>query len=421
MRHVLRALTAAAILLIGVGQGSAHAEVTTVEGSAFGYYLNVGLFGSPQPSVGPTPTVTLPAGGSNVPITATAPTGRASAGPATFFTSGQLNVSTQGTTGATGSVTSSTNIQTVNTSGQEVFTAAGASSTCTASEGAASGSTTISSGTLQADSGDDDPTNTIPDHPSVNVTLPANPAPNTSYDGHIHVNGSTDSFRYVFNEQVVNPDGSITVNAAHEYLLGPTAVGDLIVGQSVCGVTASPDTTPPNTSITSGPTSLTRSTSASLSFTSTEAGSRFQCSLDNASFVDCVSPESYSGLSNGLHTFKVQAIDTAHNTDPTPASLTWRVDTVRPSGKLLINGGKASTTSRTVTLRTPATDPAPASGVASMRLKNAGGSWTGRLTYTTSKSWRLTSGAGKKTVYAQYRDRAGNVSAIAQDSINYKP
>lgn len=249
MRHVIRALTAAAmltaILLIAVGQRPAHAEVTGVEGSAYGYFSNISLFGGPYDTRGPSPTVTLPPGGSNIPITATAPTGSAIYGPATFFTSGQLNVSTQGTTGSTGSVTSKTNVQSVNTSGSEPFTASNVASTCTASESGVTGSTTITGGTLQTDSGDDDPTNTIPDHPPVNVTLPANPAPNTSYDGHIHLSSSTDTFRYVFNEHVVNPDGSITVNAAHEYLLGPTAVGDLIIGQSVCGVTATPDTTAP--------------------------------------------------------------------------------------------------------------------------------------------------------------------------------
>jgi hypothetical protein len=249
---VLLAAMLATVLLIGAGQGPAHADVTTVKGSAYGYYLNVTLFGSAQPPVGPTPTVTLPASGSASPITATAPTGSATAGPATFFTSGPLNVSTQGTTGAPGSVTSSTNIQTVNTSGQEVFTAASTSSTCTASESGVTGSTTITSGTLQTDSGydangDGDYTD-AGEHRPVNVTLPANPAPNTSYNGHIHVGSSTDNFRYVFNEQTVNPDGSITVNAAHEHLLGPTAVGDLIIGQSVCGVAPTappPDTTAP--------------------------------------------------------------------------------------------------------------------------------------------------------------------------------
>ena len=39
----------------------------------------------------------------------------------------------------------------------------------------------------------------------------------------------------MFNEQIANPDGSITVNAAHEYLLGPTAVGDMVIGSSTCG------------------------------------------------------------------------------------------------------------------------------------------------------------------------------------------
>ena len=44
-----------------------------------------------------------------------------------------------------------------------------------------------------------------------------------------------DTFRYVFNEQIRNADGSITVNAAHQYVLGPTAVGELIIVQSRCG------------------------------------------------------------------------------------------------------------------------------------------------------------------------------------------
>jgi hypothetical protein len=87
----------------------------------------------------------------------------------------------------------------------------------------------------------------------VNENVPVHPVPNTSYTGHVHVNGGTENFRYVFNEQVTNPDGSLTVYAAHEYLLGPTAVGDLYIGKSDCGVTAVPVTlTPPSN--TSPPT-----------------------------------------------------------------------------------------------------------------------------------------------------------------------
>ncbi len=75
--------------------------------------------------------------------------------------------------------------------------------------------------------------------------LPASPAPNTTYEGHVHIGNTTDSFRWVFNEQTINADGSITVNAGHQYLLGPSASGNLILGQVVCGVTAGAPPPPP--------------------------------------------------------------------------------------------------------------------------------------------------------------------------------
>ncbi len=226
------------MLLVGVGQGSAQAAVTAVKGSAYGYSCVVSAFGIPCSPAGPTPTVTLASNASNSPQTASAASARADTGPATIFSSGRLDVSTQGTLGPTGSVTSSSNIANVNASGQEIFTASNLASTCTASGTGVSGSTTITGGTLQTDNGDSDPTNSIPDHLPVTVALPTSPAPNTTYDGHVHIGNTTDSFRYVFNEQIVNPDGSITVNAAHEYLLGPAATGNLIIGQVVCGVTS---------------------------------------------------------------------------------------------------------------------------------------------------------------------------------------
>ena len=104
-----------------------------------------------------------------------------------------------------------------------------------------------------------------------------------------------------------------------------------------------------------------------------------------------------------------------------PVDNTPPVDTARPAGTVLINGGKLRTASRAVTLRLAATDPAPGSGVTSMRLMNAGSTWTAWQPYAESKGWKLTRGAGKKTVYAQYRDAAGNVSAKASDSITYRP
>ena len=104
------------------------------------------------------------------------------------------------------------------------------------------------------------------------------------------------------------------------------------------------DTTPPDTSITSNPAALTNSTSAIFSFTSTEAGSTFGCSLDGSAFTACTSPQSYSSLTNGSHTFQVRATDAAHNTDPTPASFTWTID-ITPPDSTITSAPPATTTS----------------------------------------------------------------------------
>src|SRR5207247_810652 len=87
------------------------------------------------------------------------------------------------------------------------------------------------------------------------------------------------------------------------------------------------DTVAPDTIITATPPALTNSASASFTFAATEAGSTFQCALDGGGFAPCASPQTYSALASGNHTFQVRATDPAGNTDPTPASFTWTVDT----------------------------------------------------------------------------------------------
>ena len=202
-----------------------------VKGSAYGYSCDVEVFGSHSPTE-PTPSVTLASDASNSPQSASVASARADAGPATIFSSGRIDVSTSGALGATGSVTSSANIANLGVVGEDNFAASRLASTCTASESGSSGSTTITGGVLVTDNGDDD-------HDRVTVTLPTNPAPNTTYEGRLRIGSRIDTFRWVFNEQTVNADGSITLNAAHEYLLGPIATGELIIGQVVCGVSAS--------------------------------------------------------------------------------------------------------------------------------------------------------------------------------------
>ena len=90
------------------------------------------------------------------------------------------------------------------------------------------------------------------------------------------------------------------------------------------------DSLAPNTTISASPTNPSSSTGATFAFTSTETPASFSCKLDGAAFAVCTSAKSYTGLAQGSHTFQVKASDTAGNTDATPASLTWTVDSIAP-------------------------------------------------------------------------------------------
>jgi glycosyl hydrolase family 26 len=89
------------------------------------------------------------------------------------------------------------------------------------------------------------------------------------------------------------------------------------------------DTTPPVATIDSGPTNPSNKKSATFTF-HTEAGATFKCSLDSGSFVACGSGKTYYTLSDGSHTFKVEAVDLAGNVG-TPVSWTWTVDATKPT------------------------------------------------------------------------------------------
>ncbi len=103
------------------------------------------------------------------------------------------------------------------------------------------------------------------------------------------------------------------------------------------------DTTAPGTSITGSPALLATTATASFTFTSTESGSTFECRLDGGAWGLC--PASYAGLAEGSHTFEVRATDPAGNTDATPASFAWTVDTLPPT--LTIDNGPSGTVAST--------------------------------------------------------------------------
>jgi Flp pilus assembly pilin Flp len=93
---------------------------------------------------------------------------------------------------------------------------------------------------------------------------------------------------------------------------------------------------PPATpTITAGPAegssgSTAAFTSPSFSFTGDGTQTGFQCSLDLAAFTTCTSPQAYSGLGSGAHSFRVQASN--GNGTSAPATRNWTVSVAAPSG-----------------------------------------------------------------------------------------
>ena len=103
----------------------------------------------------------------------------------------------------------------------------------------------------------------------------------------------------------------------------PRSNGSPIV-EAVCPV-------PPNTTIGVKPTNPTKSTNASFTFTaSPAAGASFECRIDaELEFTSCASPKEYTELSEGSHTFRVRAVNSA-GPDPSPATYTWTINSAAP-------------------------------------------------------------------------------------------
>lgn len=179
------------------------------------------------------PAVTLPAGGSSTTISASDSDGaQAKYGPATIFggpfptdpnlpdpPSGSLSVST-------GGVSTVTSTAIANNVGPQQFTATQVIGRCTATATSTSRTTTISGGKVATSTDANGDTLTSVNVPSV---------PPVNYTVHGTINHVGDSFRIVFNEHVTDADGSVTVNAAHMYLQGPFALGDMVIAQATCG------------------------------------------------------------------------------------------------------------------------------------------------------------------------------------------
>jgi len=93
-----------------------------------------------------------------------------------------------------------------------------------------------------------------------------------------------------------------------------------------------------------------------------------------------------------------------------------------------INGGNASTDSRTVTLNMDVVDSGSGMGSAArfpfdegavMQFSNDGVHWHQVEQYSATRAWTLSEGEGEKTVYARFRDVDGNWTDVVYAGIRY--
>lgn len=166
------------------------------------------------------------------------------------------------------------------------------------------------------------------------------------------------------------------------------------------------DLTSPVVTLSSTPTSVTNSTSASFSFSATDTGggtiASYNCKVDSGSYTSCTSPQSYSSLASGTHTFYVQATDSAGNISSTQ-SYAWEIDTTAPSLNIITYPTSLNNLT-SVNFTFAATD---SNGVASYSCKLDSGFYTNCSSPMSYSSLAQ----GSHTFYVQATDTSGNVSA----------
>lgn len=186
------------------------------------------------------------------------------------------------------------------------------------------------------------------------------------------------------------------------------------------------DTTVPTGSISINAGALaTTNNVVSLTLSATDAGGNLyqrRFSLDNVSWS---SWEAYSAsrsytlpAGDGTKNLYVQYRDTAGN-----ISIAYRgtiiLDTLSPTGSVSLNSGDGSTNLLTMTASLNASDGG--SGVTQMQLSWDNVTWQSWEAYSSSKVVAASGASGTKTLYVRFKDLAGNVSIVTNDSIVFTP
>jgi hypothetical protein len=163
------------------------------------------------------------------------------------------------------------------------------------------------------------------------------------------------------------------------------------------------DTVAPNTTITAGPAtgSFTKDTTPTFRFSSSEAGSSFKCKLDTGPYSSCTSPKTTTTLSDGVHTLYVRATDLAHNTDLTPATRRFTIDTHAPQTTITAGPVSGTTRDSTPTFKFRSTE----AGTFACSLDHAA------FAPCVSPHTTATLSLGNHTFDVRATDRAGNTDA----------
>jgi 6-phosphogluconolactonase (cycloisomerase 2 family) len=204
----------------------------------------------------------------------------------------------------------------------------------------------------------------------------ARPGQPSSFDGSTStasVGQSVARYDWVFGDGQTAPNGgptpTHTYSAEGNYTATLTVTDDAgcsttqtFTGQTVScngssaatiSHTVGVDGTPPDTLIDSAAHGSTTDATPTFDFHSTEGGSTFECSIDTGtpSFGACSGPgasHTPSSLPDGDYTFRVRATDAQANTDPSPATESFTVDTTPPD-TLIDSAAHGSTADSTPT------------------------------------------------------------------------
>lgn len=180
------------------------------------------------------------------------------------------------------------------------------------------------------------------------------------------------------------------------------------------------DNTAPDTTITSANPGSISNTSQSFTFTSSETGSTFECSIDSGAYSACTSPKAYTGLAVGSHAFNVRATDSTGNLDATPATQAWTVttpaDTTAPTVSITAPVNNATVSGSNVSVTATASDNVGVAGVKFYLDQTPPNGQLGNEDTTPPYGTTLdtiTLANGSHTLRAVARDAAGNTTTSA--------